>query len=97
VEITPDQRDSCFAPSDRIDVNLMRQEAQNDRQLRWALKVYWQTQKEDAARPDRIGARAGQSGGEAWETDEVFKALERSSGPQGGGEGRTRRNGEGGK
>ena len=38
----------------------MRQEAQNERQLRWALKLYWQTEKEDAARPDPIGAHAAQ-------------------------------------
>jgi hypothetical protein len=65
VEVTPDQRDVCLAPSDRTDVNLMRQEAQNERQLRWALKLYWQTQKEDAARP-------AQPEGEA---DDLVEAL----------------------
>jgi hypothetical protein len=73
VEITPDQRDACFAASDYIDMNLMRQEAQNDRQLRWALKLYWQTQKEDAA-------RAGQPQGEAQEADELLEVLEQSLG-----------------
>jgi hypothetical protein len=71
VEITPDQRDGCLAPSDRTGVYLMRQESQNDRQLRWALKVYWRTQKEDAA-------RAGQSVEEAQEVDELLEALEQS-------------------
>ncbi len=37
-EITSDQRDACYAPSDDADVRLMRQEAQNDRQLRLALR-----------------------------------------------------------
>ena len=73
VEITPDQRDACLAASDRTDVNLMRQEAQNERQLRWALKLYWQTQKEDAARP-------AQPQGEAREADELLEALEQSVG-----------------
>ncbi len=68
VEITPDQRDACYAPSDDADVNLMRQEAQNERQLRLALKLYWQTQEEDAAR----------SGGEAGEADDLLEALEKS-------------------
>jgi hypothetical protein len=68
VEITPDQRDACYAPSKDADVNLMRQEAQNERQLRLALKLYWQTQKEDAAR----------LGGEAGEADELLEALEKS-------------------
>jgi len=79
VEITPDQRDACLAPSDRTEVNLMRQEAQNERQLRWALKLYWQTQKEDAARPDPIGALAAQPEGQAGETDELLQALEQSA------------------
>jgi hypothetical protein len=92
VEITSDQREGCLAPSDRTEVNLMRAEAQNDRQLRWALKVYWKTQKEDAARRDRIGARSGKLGGEA---DELLEVLEKSlaltgstspDGPDGGGE-----------
>ena len=73
MEITPDQRDACLAASDRTDVNLMRQEAQNERQLRWALKLYWQTQKEDAA-------RAAQPQGEAREADELLEALEQSVG-----------------
>src|SRR5215831_1633567 len=68
VEITPDQRDGCLAPSNRADVNLMRQEAQNERQLRWALKLYWQTQKEDAA-------RAAQPKAEGGETDELLEAV----------------------
>ncbi|HWU40686.1 MAG TPA: hypothetical protein VN203_23815, partial [Candidatus Acidoferrum sp.] len=54
VDITPDQRDACYAPSEDADVNLMRQEAQNDRQLRWALKLYWQTQKGDAEQADAL-------------------------------------------
>jgi hypothetical protein len=68
VEITPDQRDACYAPSEDADVNLMRQEAQNERQLRLALKLYWQTQKEDAAR----------LGGEADQADDLLEALEKS-------------------
>ena len=65
VEITPHQRDTCYAPSEPADVNLMRLEAQNERQLRLALKLYWQTQKEDAARP------GGEDG-------DLFEALEKS-------------------
>ena len=60
--------DACYAPSQDSDVNLMRQEAQNDRQLRFALKLYRQTQKEDAARP----------GGEGEQADDLLEALERS-------------------
>jgi len=51
----------------------MRLEGQNERQLRWALQVYWQTQKEDAARP-------APSEGEAKEVDELLQALEQSLG-----------------
>ena len=51
VETTPDQRDACYAPSEDADLALMRLQDQTDRQLRLALKLYWQTQKEDAARP----------------------------------------------
>jgi hypothetical protein len=76
VEITPDQRDACYAPSEHTDVNLMRQEAQNERQLRLALKLYWQTQKEDAARP----------GGEAEQADDLLEALEKSLAGEGEGE-----------
>jgi len=83
VEITPDQRDACLAPSDRTDVNLMRQEAQNERQLRWALKVYWQTQKEDAARPDGIGASPFPPEGEADELLEALGTLTPSPSPTG--------------
>jgi len=79
VEITPDQPDACLAPSDRTEVNLMRQEAQNERQLRWALKLYWQTQKEDAARPDHTGARAAQPEGQTGQRDELLQALEQSA------------------
>ena len=53
------------------DVNVMRQEAQNERQLRGALKLYWPTQKEDAA-------RAAQPDGESHEADELLEALEQS-------------------
>src|SRR5262245_28761911 len=49
----------------------MRQEAQNERQLRGALKLYWPTQKEDAA-------RAAQPDGESHEADELLEALEQS-------------------
>ena len=73
VEITPDQRDACFAASGPSDLNLMRQEAQNERQLRWALKLYWETQEEDAA-------RAAQPPGEAQEADELREAVEQSLG-----------------
>ena len=73
VEITPDQRDACFAASGPSDLNLMRQEAQNERQLRWALKLYWETQEEDAA-------RAAQPPGEAREADELLEVLEQSLG-----------------
>jgi hypothetical protein len=92
VEITSDQREGCLPPSGRTEVNLMRAEAQNDRQLRWALKVYWQTQKEDAARRDRIGARAGKLDGEADEWLEVLEkslALTRCTSADGGGEQRS--------
>ena len=49
-EITPEQRDACLARSNYTEVDLIRQEAKNERQLRWALKLYWETEKEDAAR-----------------------------------------------
>src|ERR1700758_350250 len=68
VEITPDQREACYAPSEDKDLYLMRMEAQNDRQLRLALKLYWQTQKEDIA-------RAAQAGEENEEADALFRAL----------------------
>ena len=49
----------------------MRQEAQNDRQLRLALKLYWQMQKEDAA----LAARPGE---ETEESDGLLAELEKS-------------------
>jgi len=64
----------------------MRQEAQNERQLRWALKVYWQTQKEDAARPDGIGASPVAPDGEADELLEALGTLTPSPSPTGRGE-----------
>ncbi len=49
----------------------MRLEAQNDRQLRLALKLYWQMQKEDAV-------PAARPGEEAEETDDLLAELEKS-------------------
>jgi hypothetical protein len=69
VETTPDQRDACYVPTDDDDVQLMRMAAQNERQLRWALKLYWQTQKEDAA-------CAARQGGEADGVADLVEALE---------------------
>jgi hypothetical protein len=61
VEITPDQRDACYGPSEDGDVQLMRLQAQNERQLRLALKTYWQTQKEDTARIAQLDGTTGEA------------------------------------
>jgi len=47
--------------------------SETERQLRWALKLYWQTQKEHAA-------RAARPQGEAREADDLREALEQSLG-----------------
>ena len=77
VEITPDQRDACFAASGPSDLNLMRQEAQNERQLRWALKLYWETQeKTRLAPPSRRGRpRRRTSCGKPWSSRSVRRFL----------------------
>jgi len=67
IETSPDQRDACYAPSEDADLGLMRLQDQNDRQLRLALKLYWQTQKEDAARVAQPGETSEEA--ERWMAD----------------------------